>query len=190
MFNWPYRYKKRIGIIGLVVICAVILSFIVGVVVWVIGGLGTIAFEKELYAKELNNPYVNSDFNSWHTVTIDQVELKFPENWQFIKENEIMTIFQDGEKIAEGINLNASSDEAFLSQTLNTPVTTVHYNIISSLLGSHCGELHINEEEQLRGYYLELGESSLLFYFPVDKNEKTELISIVEAIIYYHQYLQ
>ena len=191
-FDLSHRFGIRTVTIGIIATICVILLLIIPI----IGGVLVIAYEGRLYANNLNNPYVNSDFYGWRSVEMDQGTLMFPENWEIVKDNEVMYIFRDEEKIAEGAiikNSNAlfQTDEAFFSKTLETAVTTVRYANLHSLLMSHAGKLYVNEEEQPRGFYIMLnkdGKSRLLFYFYADKNTESELVSIAEAIIYYYKY--
>lgn len=177
-------------------------SLIIGVPIvllalWLIIGLLVIVFEDKAYARELDNPYVNSEFEDWHTVTIEQTKMAIPDNWEVIYENKELLIMQDGKCIGQGVLLNGrdapyETEEAFLAQALETTVEKANCVITHSLLKSNFGKVYVNDSEQLQGYYLMLGndESNLFIYFSSSNHTGTELQSIAEAIIFYHQYRQ
>lgn len=170
---------------------------IVLLVVWLIVGVLVIVFEDKAYARELDNPYVNSEFEDWHTVTIEQTKMAIPDNWEVIYENKELLIMQDGKCIGQGVLLNGrdapyETEEAFLAQALETTVEKANCVITHSLLRSNFGKVYINDSERLQGYYLKLGndESDLFICFSSLNNTENELQSIAEAIIFYHQYRQ
>lgn len=176
---------------GIIVCVPVIL-----LAVLLISGIFVIGYEAELYAKELNNPYVNSNFKGWHTEITDYGSIILPEEWEIVAENKTIQILQDGENIAVGALIKGDdalfpTKEAFLGQILKMDVSRVNCDNLHSLLGSSFGKFYINENREYQGYYLNLvngNGSSLFFCFSSVKQDENELKSKAEAIIYDHKY--
>ena len=151
-------WKRIINVVFAIIICVpvvlVIISFISGI--WVI------AYEDVLYAKELNNPYVDSNFTGWHTASVGQETIIIPEIWEIEIRNDVVYILQDEKLIAYGTLIHSqdptsNEDKTFLAKILEAPITETAYGNIHSLLGSNFGKLYINKSNQPQGYYLKLG---------------------------------
>lgn len=183
--------NKTLTIVFGVIVCVPLLA----VAVYFIGGLYVIAYGDDIYAKELNNPYVNANFEGWHTETADQFAVVLPDEWDLTTQDDIIRILQEEECVATGALIKDkslfSTKEEFLSQTLNTDVSTARCDSLHGLLGSSFGKLYINESEDSQGYYLNLSDSDgakLFLYFPAETHIESELQRKAEAIIYSHKY--
>lgn len=184
--------NKTLTIVFGAIICVPLLA----VAVYFIGGLYVIAHGDDLYAKELNNPYVNANFEGWHTKTIDQFAVALPNEWNFTTEDGFIRILQEEKCVATGAlikeNSLFSTKEEFLSQVLSTDVFSARCDVSHSLLLGNFGKLYINESEVFKGYYLSLSDSDdgtkLFLYFSADQHIESELQSKAEAIIYSHKY--
>ncbi|MBR6801152.1 MAG: hypothetical protein IKM61_05340 [Eubacteriaceae bacterium] len=177
--------KAFIAIIGMLVFSWVVYMGI---------GFYAVAYEDVIYAKKLDNPYVDSDFEGWHTEVTEYGSIILPAEWNLTLEDETMQIFQDGEMIGVGGLIGSSgsfmSKEEFLSQILNSDVSTIHCDLLHSLLHGNYGKLYINENRDLGGHYMSLSgdNGTMFFHFSPDKSSESELKSKVEAIIFDHVY--
>lgn len=189
------RFFNRVGFIAVIAIFCVPVILIV---LW--GAYGAVALfvithGDELYAKELDNPYVNSQFEGWNLVEIGPKSVRLPGEWNLKENNGALQISMDGSPIATGIRTVGEdvpfiSEESFLSEMLEETVLKIEYDHTYSLLGSSFGMLYINEDKQLIGHYLKMadGEGFIFFCFQNEKYTQSELQSIAEAIIFSYQY--
>ena len=185
-------YSNRIvNVLFIAVVCLPILL----VILCGVGALFVVGNEDKLTAKELNNPFINADYKSWHTVKLGtENTIMLPDKWN-IQTTESTTVITDenGKEVAKGGYLGNDGDSAdryerLLSNLLGYPVSVATMTREASVRSSRCGTVVLSDDQAKKYYYIFLSKSGaydMLFVFDPTANEThSNIIEILEAMIF------
>ena len=193
--------KKSIGIKILMIVAftLVILGLLYVLFYFVIAPFFVIAFEGNMIKNDLDNPYIDSDFDGWNEVNIsDTFDFKIPGNWTIdYSATDNIQIRDNGDHlIAYGTMISGESDiqyptesEAF-QQITGLAYSDFEYVYIPDFLyihGSNMGILKSKAEESSEYYFLRLSENDngMLFIISEEYTEQMDaLIPIFQAVAY------
>lgn len=198
MFN-RLKNTKRPAIILLILMFVVCITF---AIITVISPLIMLANEDVFLKQQLKNPYIDSDFEGWNWIEVENFgDCLFPSQWRVKEEYSILYITDmDGNQIAAGTVLDApdssyQSREAFLSKILCFEVTSVEEEYNTAFVGidmSHLGTATtIGESENTYLFFrLKKYESPELFFvFLNDRCKCTEdILDIAQAMAYAYRF--
>lgn len=128
-----------------------LISFVLIAVAFVIMMILAMTGERNMLKRRLNNPFINSDYQKWEVVNLDEnVRVKLPETWNLeYADGRIIVINSSGEQIADGTKLPIRSNEeenAFLEYIYESTLTESNLLWTSGLI---YGNMASNRAAQL-----------------------------------------
>lgn len=175
--------KLRIAIIVGTIFAVCVVAF-VGLLLFAIGG------EHIMRKRDWDNTYINSQYESWKTVTTSAGDpFKVPDTWGYYEENdEIQITDVDGNMIATGfvVRSDASvSQEMLLTKLVSFDVHEVKDESKFNVHLSRFGEVTAVGESQKTIPYIQLWKSDYeVFLYFSDTSSENNLPEIAEAVIY------
>lgn len=92
--------KKTIWISALSVAIVLLITVAVYFLFTIVYPLLVLSLEDEFIKEELNNPYIDANYDGWRTLSVENIgSFKIPENWVVICENEQYTFKNDRDEI-------------------------------------------------------------------------------------------
>lgn len=197
MLTVPNKIKKLLFASAIVFLSVGVLLAVLTVLTPII----LLANEGAVLKEELDNPYINVDYERWHWVEInDWGSCLFPEEWNATAEDSIVRIKDaDGNTIAFGSVLDAenafTSKEQFLTEILRTEVTQTHIEYSREFIPidmSCSGTISTTGEPEVNYGFLQLqkyGQPPFLLVFPSHTDmDSVELVDLTQAIAYSYSF--
>lgn len=150
-----------------------------------------VVFEGNMIKNDLNNPYIDSDFDGWNDINIsDTFDFKIPGKWtidysatdniQLRDENSRLIAY--GTMISQESNMQYPTESAAFQQITGLAYSDFEYVHIPEFLyicGSNMGILKSKAEESSDYYFVRLEENDNGIFFIISE----ECIAQVDALI-------
>lgn len=186
------------GFVGIILLLLIV-TFLTPV-----GAICAIVFEGALVKKDIDNPYVNSGFSNWKTVTVENfANIQIPAQWSLDESDGIITIRGNGKICAQGTVFGVAQerfedDLALVRWITNEPNLEVVYEpLVGSveMEGSTVGKFLTTEASSQEYYFIRLEcrteqNDSPILYLVLDHDltHSEDAYNIAEAIVYSYAY--